>query len=124
MVPRWAEGVFGDEPTGWEDDEVGDCGARVVGGAGEDGEDGRVGMVVGDAADGVEAAEVVFIGIVCSVPGDDVERSVVLEGGEEAFIEFADDSVGGGGGDVMNVGSCRGFEVPGVGKTVRPDGSE
>ncbi len=66
------------EPTRREDNEIGDGGPDVVGWSGQDGEDRRVGMVEGDGADGVEAAEVVFIGVVVAVPGDDVEGSVEL----------------------------------------------
>ena len=53
-------------------------------------------MVVRDAADGVEAAEVVFVGVVGAVPGDDVEGSVVLVGGEEVGGEFGEEGIFGG----------------------------
>ncbi len=46
-------------------------------GRGQHGEDRRVGMVEAHRADGVEAREIVFVGRVVAVPGDDVERRVV-----------------------------------------------
>lgn len=122
VVPRRAEGVLGDEPARREDDEVGDGGARVVGGRRQDGEDARVRVVVGDGADRVEAPEVVLVGIVVAVPGDDVEGRVVLPRGEESAGEFGQQRV-----FVLRVfveGGNGRLEVPRVREAVRADGAE
>ena len=71
-------------------------------------------MVVRDAADGVEAAKVVFIGIVGSVPGYHVEGRMVLAGGEEMAVEFRQECVV-GGLVVFDEGGGRGLEVAGIG---------
>lgn len=90
MIPRRAEGVLLDQPARREDDEIGDGGARVLRLRGQDCEDGWIGVVEGDAADDIEAAEVVLVGIVEPMPCNDVERCVVLAGTEEVTIEFGD----------------------------------
>jgi hypothetical protein len=48
-------------------------------------------VVDGDGADVDEFGEVVFVGNVVAVPGDDVERRVVLRALEEFAAEFVDD---------------------------------
>ena len=78
MIPRRAKSFFRDKPAGREDDKVGDCRARCMRWGGEDGEDGGVRVVIRYAADSVEAAEVVFVRIVSSMPGYNIERSVPL----------------------------------------------
>ena len=50
---------------------------------GQHGEDRRVRMVEADRADRVEAREIVFVGRVIAVPGDDVERRMVELGRPE-----------------------------------------
>ena len=125
MVPRRAEGVFLHEPAGREDDEVGDCGTGAMGmtGRGKYGEDGWVRVVVGDAANGVEAAEIVLVRIVEAVPGDDVEGCVGLRGGEERPTKLAENGPG-RVGVVFGEGSEGGLEVAGVGEAVGADGTE
>ena len=81
-------------------------------------------MVEGDGANGVEAAEVVFVGIVCAVPGDDVKGRVVLSRGEEVAREFGENGVGVRAGVVFCEGSHGGLEVACVGEAVGPDGSQ
>ena len=88
VVERWAEGIFGDEPSGWENDEVGDGGPGALRGGGEDGEDAWIRMVVGDGANGTEASEVILIGVVGAVPSDDIKGCVGLGGGEETTCEL------------------------------------
>ena len=111
MVPRGAEGVFRDEPARREDDEVGDRGAGMVRGASEHSEDAGVGVVIGDAADSGEAAEVVFVGVVEAMPGDDVEGSVILGGGEEVPVPFTGYFVNIATGMVFFEGADGGLEV-------------
>src|SRR5689334_23540979 len=41
---------------------------------GQHGEDRGIGMVVGDGADRRERAQIVFVGRIIAVPGDDVDR--------------------------------------------------
>lgn len=93
MVVGGTEGVFGDEPAWGEDYKVGDGGAGDAAGGGEDGEDGGVRVVVGDCADGVEAAQIVFVGVVVAVPGDDVKGGMRLRGGEVVIVELDRDGV-------------------------------
>ena len=45
-------------------------------------------MIVRNATNCAEAAEVVFIGIVGAMPGYDVKGSVCLGGGKEVAVEF------------------------------------
>lgn len=51
-------------------------------------------MIVGDGANGVEAAKVVLERIVGTVPTDNVKGRVVLRGGKEFASEFACDLPG------------------------------
>lgn len=81
-------------------------------------------MVVGDGADGAEAAEVVFVGIVEAVPGDDIEGGVSLRGGEKAACEFREERVGCGARRIFDEGSGGGLEITGVGEAIGPDGTE
>lgn len=121
MVPRRAERVFCHEPAGRENYKVGDCGSWSGGGGCEDGEDAGVRVVVGDGADGVEAGEVVFVGVVEAVPGDDVEGGVCLCSCEEAAGEFGKDGVCGVPGSVFSEGGFWGLEIPRVGEAIRTD---
>lgn len=116
VVPGRAESVLGDEPAGREDDEVGDGGARVVGLRRQDGEDARVRVVEADAADGVEAAQVVLVRVVGAVPGDDVEGRVRLSGRVEVTGEFGQQCVR--VGCVFFERSDGGLEIACVGETV------
>ena len=77
VEPGRAERILGDHPARREDDEIGIGPAGNVAWAGQDGEDRWIGMIVGDGADRVEQAEIVFPGREIAVPGDDVERAVI-----------------------------------------------
>ena len=79
-------------------------------------------MVEGDGADGVEAPEIVFVGVVETVPGDYVEGGVGLLGGEEVSIEFGEEGVF--SGCVFVETGDWGLEVARVGETVGADGTE
>lgn len=57
----------------------------------EDCEDTRIGVVVEDTTNYTEAAEVVFIGVVCAVPSCDVEGCVVLLACVQLPCEFRHD---------------------------------
>lgn len=78
VEPRRTEGLFLDQPARREDDEICDCSAVHCAGTREHCKDGRVGVVVRDGADRAEAIQVVFVGIIVSVPGDDVVWRMVL----------------------------------------------
>lgn len=123
VVPRWTEGVLSYQPAGREDDKVCNGCSGVIGGAGENGVDGGIGVVEGNGANGVEAAQVVLVGVVVSVPGDDVEGGVVLAGGEEGVIEFAEEAVFGSLLFVVKGGDGS-LEVPSVGETVGANRAE
>jgi hypothetical protein len=47
-----------------EDDKVCNCGAGVCGLRCQDSEDGWIWVVEGDGSDGVEAPEIVFVGVI------------------------------------------------------------
>ena len=81
-------------------------------------------MVVGDGTDGAEAAKVVFIGVVETVPCDYIEGGVSLSGGEEATCKFRQERVGCGARRVFDEGSCRGLEITGIGEAIGTDGTE
>lgn len=67
VVPRGAEGALLDKPAWREDDKIGDSGAHVVGGTGEDSVDGRVRVIERSAANDGEAAEIVLVRVVCGI---------------------------------------------------------
>ncbi len=130
VVPRRAEGVGGDEPARREDDEVGDGRARALRRRRQHREDRRVRVVVRDAADRVEAPEVVLVRVVVPVPGHDVERRVRLPRPEEPVVELGRDRVLGRpvrrrGAEVPVAEAGHGrLEVPHVGEPVGPDRPE
>lgn len=129
VVPGRAEGVLADEPARGEDDEVGDGGAGHAGRGGQDGEDGRVRVVVGDGADGVEAAQVVLVGVVVALPADDVKGRVGLARVEERVVELDGDvervaALGGRGAKVLAEMGYRCLEVAGVGEAVGTNGAQ
>ena len=76
VVPGRPEGVLGHQPAVAEHDEVDVGGARRLRRRGQHGEDRRVGMVVEDRPHGRVAAQIVLVGRVVAVPGDDIERRV------------------------------------------------
>ena len=77
-------------------------------------------MVEEDGADGGEGAEVVLIGRVVAVPGDDVQRGVLDGRGPEGASPL--DGEGGGGVAVFE-GGDGGEEVARVGEAVGSDGA-
>lgn len=124
MVPRGTKRVLGHEPAGREDDKVSNGGSDMVRWSSEDGKYGWIRVVEGDGSDGVEAAEVVLVRVVVTVPGDDVEGSVVLSGRKEGVVEFAQDAVFLGCIRVLFViikGCNRSLEVTRVGETIGPN---
>lgn len=129
VVPRRAEGVLADQPARREDDEVGDGGAHVVRRRRQHGEDARVRVVEADAADGVEAAQVVLVGVVVAVPRDDVEGGVRLGRLVQAVGELGRHRVRVGpverhAAAVLVEGRQGRLEVPRVGEPVGPDGAQ
>ena len=91
VEPGRAERVLGHHPARREDDEIGIGAAGHVAGAGQHGEDRRVGMVEADRADRVEARQIVAVGRVIAVPGDDVERRMVEGRRPQRAERFLDD---------------------------------
>src|SRR6478736_2363892 len=75
-------------------------------------------LAVPGVSDGAETAQVVFVGGVVSVPGDDVQRGVVQLGDPHRAAPL--DVHLGGGVDLL-VGGDRGQEVPRVGQAVGAD---
>lgn len=129
VVPGRAEGVLADEPARREDDKVGHGGARDGRRRREHREDGRVRVVVGNCADGVEAAQVVLVGVVVAVPGDDVKGRVCLAGLEERVVHLDGDgegvaALGGGRAKVLAEVSHGRLEVARVGQAVGADGAQ
>ena len=61
-----------------------------MGGCGEYGVDTGIGVVVGDAVDAAKVVEVVFVGYVVTVPGDDVVGAVGVGSLEECVSEFVE----------------------------------
>ena len=114
----WAY-VFLYEPSWRKNYEVCDRCADVVALCCEYGEDAWIWVVVGDAADGIEAAEVVLVWIVPSMPGNDVERSMVLFCCEEMTVEFAYERPLALG--VFFERSDRSLEISRVGQAIRSD---
>lgn len=73
-------------------------------------------MIEGDATDGVESPQVVFVGIVQTMPGYDVKGRMCLGCGEEVAVEFREDGVCACG--VFFETCYGGLEVPSVGEAV------
>jgi hypothetical protein len=81
-------------PAGAEDEKVCEGRGGVAGGGCQDAEDGRVDVVDGDGAYVYELGQVVFVGDVVAVPGDDVKGRVVLGRFEEFSAQLVDDFPG------------------------------
>lgn len=129
VVPGRAEGVLADQPARREDDEVGHGGARNGRRRREHREDGRVWVVVRDGADGVEAAQIVLVGVVVALPGDDVEWRVGLASLKERVVHLDGDgegaaALGGRGAKVLAEVSDGRLEVARVGQAVGADGAQ
>lgn len=87
--------ILHDEPPWRDDREVYDrVSGLTVGRCGENSEDAGVRMVVKDAAEDAEASEIVFEGIICTMPGCDVEGGVILLACVETAGKFGDDCPG------------------------------
>lgn len=80
-------------------------------------------MVVGDGANGTEAGEVIFVGVVEAMPGDDVEGSVRLGSRKEATSKFREESVS-CLARVFNKRRSGGLEVAGISQAIGPDGTK
>jgi len=93
----------------------------MLGGGRENGENGRVRVVIGHGANGTEAAEVVLIRVVVSMPSDHVKWGVVLASREEGVVEFADDVPA---GLIFLEESCWNLKVASVGQTVGANRTE
>lgn len=129
VVPRRAEGVLAHQPARREDDKVRHGGAQVVRRRRQHGEDARVRVVEADAADGVEAAQVVLVGVVVAVPRDHVKGRVRLGRLVQAVGELGRHRVRVGpvkrdAAAVLVKGRQRRLEVPRVGEPVGPDGAQ
>lgn len=120
VVPWWAEGVFGHEPTGREDDKVSDSSAHMVGRASENGKNGGIGMIVRYCSNGVESPQVVLVRVVVAMPSDDVKRGVVLTCCKESIVEFAVQFVFRGLFLVVKE-RHRGLEVTSISQTIGSD---
>lgn len=71
--------MLANTPPGRENDKVGQgCAGSGRWGC-QDGEDGWIAVIVGDRVDGLEAAQVVLEGSIVALPGNDIERRVVLQ---------------------------------------------
>jgi SAICAR synthetase len=119
MEPGRAEAVLGHQPARRKDGEVTVGGAGNGGGRGEHGVDGGVGMVKGDGVDAVEEREVVFVGHVVAVPGDDVEGRVIDGRAPEPAEEFVHDAEV---AVAVFKGGDGSFEVARIGEAVGTDG--
>ncbi|MCW0448988.1 hypothetical protein NB706_001822 [Xanthomonas sacchari] len=118
VEPRRPEGVLRHQPARRENREIHVGGAGRVAGRGQHGEDAGIGMVETDRADGIEAAQVVFVRGVVAVPGDHVQRrmpdrrapQMALELGDQCELAF-----------VFLVGGDRREEIAWVGQAVGAD---
>lgn len=129
VVPRRAERVLADQPSRREDHEIRNRRARVLRHAAQHGEYGRVRVVEADAADRVEAAQVVLIGVIRPVPRDDVKGRMSLRGRVEGIRELGRHRVLGGavkrdGAAVLVKGGHGCLEVARVGQPVAPYGAQ
>ena len=120
VVPGRPERILRHQPAIREDHEVDIGGARRLGGRGQHGEDRGVGMVEQDRPDRGEAAQIVFVGRVVAVPGDDIERRVIDLASPRAAAPFHEHP---GGRVAVLVGGDRRQEIARVGEAVRADGA-
>src|SRR6185369_414067 len=121
MEPRWAEGMLGNHPARRENYEVAIGGARNFRRRSQHGVDGGIRMVEADAINAVEPGQVVLVGRVVAVPGDDIERRMIVFGfpkvseklGDYPEVAFA-----------VLVASDWRKKVTGIGEAVGADGTE
>ena len=72
------ECILSNQPSGWEDHEVESGLSWVVGLDRHDCEDRRIWMVERDRPHRVEPVQIILVGDVVTVPGNDIERTTVL----------------------------------------------
>jgi len=80
------------QPSWREDNKITDCLARIICLTGKHCKDTGVRVVITNRSDGVVQGQIIFIGTVVSVPGNDIEGGVVLRVLEELSSELALDS--------------------------------
>lgn len=88
VVPRRTEGLLCNKPTRREDDKVGNSRTNDGRGGCEHSEDTWVRMIETDASNGVEPTKIVLVRVEISMPGNDVERTVILLGIEQLAGEL------------------------------------
>src|SRR5690554_90689 len=121
VEPGWSEGVFHSQDARREDGEIHVGGPGDVRWGGQYGKQARVGMVETDRAYGVVQTQIVFVGRVSTLPGNDVQRRVLEHGAPEAACKF---------GDQFNIVfdifvPGHGYlEMPGIGQAVGAYGAE
>ena len=113
--PRRAEGVLGHHPARRENDEIQVRRAGHFRRRGQDGEYRRVRMVEADRPDGVEVRQIILVGRMVAVPGDDVERRMIDVGGPQVAGVFANELEGAVG---VFIGRDRIAEIPRVGEDI------
>lgn len=108
-------------PSRGEDQEIskGSCGISRRGG--KNAENGRVDMVHGDGAHVDKLGQVVLVGYIVAMPGDDIERRVGLLAHEELATQLVNDLPRLFLNLVLGYGMQ---EVTGVGEAVRTQGAE
>ena len=88
VIPGRPERVFRDTPAFRENHEIDIRGARRLRRRRHHREDRRIGMIEQDRADRREMPQVVFVGIVIAVPGDDIDRRMRHFGLEQLPAPF------------------------------------
>ena len=78
MIVWRTECILSNQPSGWEDHEVESGLSWVVGLDRHDREDRRIWVVERDRAHRVEPVQIILVGDVVTVPGNDIERTTVL----------------------------------------------
>src|SRR5580704_15736030 len=110
--------MFGNLPALRKDHEIDVRGAGLAGWRGENREDRRVRVIEQNCADRREGPQVVFVGHVIAVPGDDVERRMAGFGQMEAAAPFYHETAG----RFLLLEACdRGLEVAWVGEAIGTD---
>ena len=118
VIPRRTESILLRKPAWWEDDKVDVGCAFFCGRSCKYGEDRRVGVVKGDRSDRRVMSQVVLIGCVVSVPGNDVQGRVIDFRAMEFSAPFHSDTAS----FVAILEPCgRSFEVTRIGQAVGAD---
>lgn len=124
VVPGGPECLFRYQPAGRKNDKVSHSGAQVFRWGCENREDAWIWMVVGDGANGTEASEIVFIGVVEAMPGDDVKGRVRLRSRKEAASKLREESICGRAREIFNKRCGGGLKVAGIGQAIGPNGTK